>query len=84
MGRSTSPAVWSSMISIRPCRDRATLDEFLSSERGRLIPAVAAGAVAATVGVEEEDSVSPSALTLPWSLPWLVEKLAEATAVAKG
>lgn len=64
--------------------DQATLDEFLSSERGRLIPAVAAGAVAAAVGVEEEDSVSPTALTLPWSLPWLVEKLAEATAVAKG
>lgn len=64
--------------------EQATLDEFLSSDRGQLIPAVKKGAVAAAVGVEEEDSVSPTALTLPWSLPSLVDKLAAATAVAKG
>jgi iron complex transport system substrate-binding protein len=64
--------------------EQATLDEFLNSDRGQLIPAVKKGAVAAVVGVEEEDSVSPTALTLPWSLPTLVERLAEATAVAKG
>jgi iron complex transport system substrate-binding protein len=64
--------------------EQAALDEFLASDRGRLIPAVKNGAVAAAVGVEEEDAVSPTALTLPWSLPTLVEKLATATAAAKG
>lgn len=64
--------------------DQAGLEEFLASERGQLVPAVKKGAVAAAVGVEEQDSMSPTALTLPWSLPSLVDKLAAATAVAKG
>jgi iron complex transport system substrate-binding protein len=64
--------------------EQSTLDAFLASDRGRLIPAVAKGAVAAAVGVVEQDSVSPTALTLPYALPSLVDKLAEATAVAKG
>jgi iron complex transport system substrate-binding protein len=64
--------------------EQSALDEFLSSDRGQLIPAVKKGAVAAVVGVEEEDAVSPTALTVPWSLPTLVDRLAEATAIAKG
>lgn len=60
------------------------LDSFLSSDRGRLIPAVAAGAVAPIVGEENVAAVSPTALTLPWILPEIVEQLATATAVAQG
>lgn len=60
------------------------LDEFLASDRGQLIPAVAAGAVAPIVGEENVAAVSPTALTLPWILPEMVEQLASATAVAQG
>ncbi|MBN9172374.1 MAG: iron-siderophore ABC transporter substrate-binding protein, partial [Microbacterium sp.] len=63
---------------------QSTLDEFLSSPRGQLIPAVKKGAVAAMVGAENVAAVSPTALTLPWALPTIVEKLAKATAIAKG
>ncbi len=64
--------------------DQATLDEFLTSDRGNLIPAVKKGAVAAMVGAENASAVSPTALTLPWILPSLTEKLATAVAVAQG
>jgi iron complex transport system substrate-binding protein len=36
------------------------------------------------VGAEDSDAVSPTALTVPWTLPTMVEKLAAATAIAKG
>lgn len=62
----------------------AALETFLTSDRTTLIPAIAAGAVAAIVGEENVAAISPTALTLPWILPEMVEKLAEATAVAKG
>jgi len=64
--------------------EQATLDEFLSSPRGQLIPAVKKGAVAAMVGAENVSAVSPTALTLPWALPTIVDELAAATATAKG
>lgn len=59
------------------------LDEFLSSDRGQLIPAVKKGAVAAVVGEENVSATTPTALSLPWLLPTLTEQLAEATATAK-
>lgn len=64
--------------------DQKTLDDFLTSARGTLIPAVKKGAVAAMVGAENVASVSPTALTLPWALPTITEKLAAAVAAAKG
>ncbi|MFT3798860.1 ABC transporter substrate-binding protein [Microbacterium sp.] len=64
--------------------DDAALDTFLHSQRTNLIPAIAKGAVATISGVGDSDAVSPTALTLPYLLPTVVEKLAEATAVAKG
>ncbi|MGN8552614.1 UNVERIFIED_CONTAM: ABC transporter substrate-binding protein [Microbacterium sp. SLM126] len=63
---------------------QADLDAFLESDRGQLIPAVAAGAVAPIVGEENVAAVSPTALTLPWLLPEMVKQLAAATAVARG
>lgn len=60
------------------------LDAFLASDRGQLIPAIAAGAVAPIVGEENVAAVSPTALTLPWLLPEMVDQLATATAAAKG
>ncbi|GAA1653174.1 iron-siderophore ABC transporter substrate-binding protein [Microbacterium flavum] len=60
--------------------DQKTLDEFLASDRGALIPAVKKGAVAAMVGAENASAMSPTALTLPWVLPTLTEKLAAAVA----
>ncbi len=60
------------------------LDTFLTSARTKLIPAVATGAVGAIVGEENVAAISPTALTLPWILPDMVEQLAAATAVAKG
>lgn len=64
--------------------DQKTLDDFLASARGQLIPAVKKGAVAAMVGAENVAAVSPTALTLPWALPTITQKLAAAVAVAKG
>lgn len=64
--------------------DEEALETFLTSSRTRLIPAVAAGAVGAIVGAENIDGISPTALSIPWSLPSIVEQLAKATAVAKG
>jgi iron complex transport system substrate-binding protein len=64
--------------------DQSALDEFFGSDRGLLIPAVKAGAVAAIVGEENVAAVSPTALSLPWLLPTIVEELATATAAAKG
>lgn len=64
--------------------EQSTLDEFLGSDRGKLIPAVQKGAVAAMVGAEAVASVSPTALTVPYALPTIVEKLAAAVATAKG
>src|SRR6478735_420763 len=61
---------------------QASLDDFLGSDHGRLIPAVQSGAVAAIVGEENVAAVSPTALSLPWLLPTMVEKLATATATA--
>lgn len=63
--------------------EQSALDEFVASDRGRLIPAVAQGAVASIVGEENVAAVSPTALSLPWLLPTMVEQLADATAVAK-
>jgi iron complex transport system substrate-binding protein len=60
------------------------LDTFLTSERTKLMPAVAKGAVGAIVGEENVAAISPTALTLPWILPSIVEQLATATATAKG
>lgn len=62
----------------------AAIDTFLTSERTKLIPAVAKGAVAIISGVEDSDAVSPTALTLPYILPKMVDVLAAATAVAQG
>ncbi|WP_439593180.1 ABC transporter substrate-binding protein [Microbacterium sp.] len=59
-------------------------ETFLTSARTQLIPAVAKGAVGAIVGEENVAAISPTALTLPWILPSIVEQLAAATAVAKG
>jgi len=64
--------------------EQTALDEFLASDRGRLIPAVSRGAVAAIVGEENVSAVTPTALALPWLLPTMVEELAAATAIAKG
>jgi iron complex transport system substrate-binding protein len=64
--------------------EQSTLDEFLASDRGQLIPAVRMGAVAAVVGAENASAVSPTALSLPWLLPTLTDKLAAAVVVAKG
>jgi iron complex transport system substrate-binding protein len=64
--------------------DEAARTTFLTSTRTAVIPAVAKGAVGGTVGVESNDAVSPTALTLPWILPTLVDELAKATAAAKG
>ena len=61
---------------------QADVDEFLASDRAALIPAVAAGAVAPIVGEENVAAISPTALTLPWILPEIVEQLATATAAA--
>jgi len=63
---------------------QSSLDEFLASDRGQLIPAVQQGAVAAIVGEEDVAAVSPTALSLPWLLPTMVDELAAATAVAQG
>lgn len=71
-------------VILTQAEEQATLDEFLSSDRGQLIPAVKKGAVAAVVGAENASAVSPTALTLPWLLPTLVDKLAAATAIAQG
>ena len=60
------------------------LDTFLTSDRTKLIPAVAAGAVGAIVGEENVSAITPTALTLPWILPDMVEQLAAATAAAQG
>ena len=59
-------------------------DAFVSSDSGRLVPAVAKGAIAGLIGPEEISALSPTPLTLPYALDGIVEKLAEATAVAKG
>lgn len=64
--------------------EQTALDEFLASDRGGLIPAVKSGAVAAIVGEENVSAVSPTALSLPWLLPTMVDQLAAATAVAQG
>jgi iron complex transport system substrate-binding protein len=61
---------------------QADVDEFLASDRAALIPAVASGAVAPIVGEENVAAISPTALTLPWILPEIVEQLATATAAA--
>ncbi|MHC2998039.1 ABC transporter substrate-binding protein [Microbacterium sp. HJ5] len=60
------------------------LDTFLTSDRTQLIPGVAAGAVGAIVGEENVAAISPTALTLPWILPDIVDQLATATAAAQG
>jgi iron complex transport system substrate-binding protein len=60
------------------------LDTFLTSARTSIIPGVAKGAVGAIVGEENVAAISPTALTLPWILPSIVEQLTTATAVANG
>ncbi|MFT4212802.1 MAG: iron-siderophore ABC transporter substrate-binding protein [Microbacterium sp.] len=64
--------------------DDDALNTFLTSTRTSVIPAVQTGAVAAIVGNVDSDAVSPTALTIPYILPTLVDALAEATAKAQG
>ncbi len=59
------------------------LQTFLTSDRTTLIPAVAKGAVGAIVGEENVAAISPTALTLPWILPEMVDALAGATQAAQ-
>ncbi|MCH6229471.1 ABC transporter substrate-binding protein [Microbacterium sp. CFH 31415] len=61
---------------------QADIDDFLASDRAALIPAVGTGAVAAIVGEENVAAISPTALTLPWILPDIVEQLAAAAAAS--
>ncbi|MBD8024246.1 ABC transporter substrate-binding protein [Microbacterium gallinarum] len=61
---------------------QADLDDFLASDRAALIPAIGTGAVAAIVGEENVAAISPTALTLPWILPDIVEQLAAAAAAS--
>ena len=58
------------------------LQQFLDSPVSRQIPAVAAGAVAGFVGQEAGAAVGPTALSIPYFLPTLVDGLAEAIAVS--
>lgn len=58
------------------------LQSFLSSEGSRQIPAVAEGAVAGFVGQEAGAAIGPTALSIPFFLPTLVDGLAKAAAVA--
>ncbi|MET0296012.1 MAG: ABC transporter substrate-binding protein [Microbacterium sp.] len=64
--------------------DEGAEDAFLSSTTAQLIPAVKTGAVAAFINGPEVSALTPTPLTLPWILPTMIEKLAAATAVAKG
>lgn len=54
------------------------LQQFLDSPVSRQIPAVAAGAVAGFVGQEAGAAVGPTALSIPYFLPTLVDGLAAA------
>ncbi|MDZ7910845.1 MAG: ABC transporter substrate-binding protein [Rhodococcus sp. (in: high G+C Gram-positive bacteria)] len=58
------------------------LQQFLDSPVSRQIPAVAAGAVAGFVGQEAGAAVGPTALSIPYFLPTLVDGLAGAIAVS--
>ncbi|WP_020110571.1 ABC transporter substrate-binding protein [Rhodococcus sp. 114MFTsu3.1] len=58
------------------------LQEFLTSDVSRQIPAVAKGAVAGFVGQEAGSAIGPTALSIPFFLPTLVDGLADATEVA--
>ncbi|WP_037184290.1 ABC transporter substrate-binding protein [Rhodococcoides fascians] len=58
------------------------LQEFLTSDVSRQIPAVAKGAVAGFVGQEAGSAIGPTALSIPFFLPTLVDGLANATEVA--
>ncbi|MCJ0892063.1 ABC transporter substrate-binding protein [Rhodococcus sp. ARC_M12] len=58
------------------------LQQFLDSSVSRQIPAVAAGAVAGFVGQEAGAAVGPTALSIPYFLPTLVEGLAAAVSNA--
>ncbi|MFG6401300.1 ABC transporter substrate-binding protein [Microbacterium sp. P04] len=60
------------------------LQTFLTSDRTKLIPAVAKGAVGAIVGEENVAAITPTALSVDFILPSMVEQLAKATAVAEG
>lgn len=60
----------------------ADLQEFLSSTTSRQIPAVAKGAVAGFVGEEVGSAIPPTALSIPYFLPTLVDGLAKAVTVA--
>ncbi|WP_322544608.1 ABC transporter substrate-binding protein [Rhodococcoides fascians] len=60
----------------------AALAEFTGSPVTRQIPAVAGGAVAGFVGQEAGAAVGPTALSIPYFLPTLVDGLARATEVA--
>jgi iron complex transport system substrate-binding protein len=58
------------------------LQEFLTSTTSRQIPAVAKGAVAGFVGEEVGSAIPPTALSIPYFLPTLVDGLSKAVAVA--
>ncbi|RRQ29192.1 iron-siderophore ABC transporter substrate-binding protein [Rhodococcus sp. Eu-32] len=60
----------------------ADLQELLSSTTSRQIPAVAKGAVAGFVGEEVGSAIPPTALSIPYFLPTLVDGLAKAVTVA--
>ena len=53
------------------------LDAFLTSDRDEAHPGRRAGAVGAIVGEENVAAISPTALTLPWILPEIVDQLAD-------
>lgn len=59
------------------------LQQFLDSPVSRQIPAVAAGAVAGFVGQEAGAAVGPTALSIPYFLPTLVDGLAAAVNTAR-
>lgn len=63
--------------------DDLALEDFVSSPRARLIPAVRNHAVAGVVGVENAIAMAPTALTVPWILSSLIDRLAGAVAASK-
>ncbi|MBY6538004.1 ABC transporter substrate-binding protein [Rhodococcus sp. BP-349] len=59
------------------------LQQFMASDVSRQIPAVATGAVAGFVGQEAGAAIGPTALTIPYFLPTLVDGLATAVGAAE-
>lgn len=70
-------------VIVTDAADDASLEEFVTSPRARLIPAVRNHAVAGVVGVENAIAMAPTALTVPWILSSLIDRLAGAVAASK-